>query len=118
MSKMVSLLFLMIQFPHKGKIIKVDELSYYNSDPKSKGNILFVDKMNTIYEDVGVGLCKDSSLMGTFVLPPPNFPSNFVEVNMITSRTMESFDQWIFPLESYLASYGHGMPLSPFELDY
>ena len=38
--------------------------------------------------------------MGTFAFPPPNFPSNFAQVNMITSSTFESFDPWKVPLES------------------
>lgn len=83
-STMVSSLFRMIQFPHKGKIVKVDQLSYCTSDPNSMDSMPFVGKMNTLYEDVGVGLLKDSLLMGTFSLPPPDFPSNLVKVNMIT----------------------------------
>jgi len=102
----------MIQFLHKGKIVKVDQLSYYTSYPNSTGNIPFVRKTNTLYEDTSVGLLKDSSLMGTFALPPLNFPSNLAEVNMITSSTMEYYDPWIMPLEAELVSYGNDMPLS------
>lgn len=69
--------------------------------------------MNTLYEDISVGLLKGSSLMGTFALPPPDFPSNIVEVNMITSSTMESSNLWIVHLESELASYGNEIPFSP-----
>ena len=74
--------------------------------------------MNTLYEDIGVCLFKESSLMGASVMPPSNFPSNLVEANIITSSTMEPYDVWIVPLESELASYGNEMPLSPLELDY
>jgi len=74
--------------------------------------------MNNIYEDIGVGLLKDLSLMGTFMMPPLNFPSNFSKINMITSSTMESSDPWIVPLESKLSSYGNAMDLSPIELAY
>lgn len=118
MSAVVSSLFRMIQFPHKGKFVKVDQLSYYTLDPNSTGSIPFVEKMNTLYEDISVGLFKDSSLMGTFVMPPPNFPSNFSKVNMITSSTMESSNLWIVPLEFELSSYGNEMPFSPHELAY
>lgn len=74
--------------------------------------------MNALYEGVGVSLLKDSSLMGTFTFPPPNFPYNFSEVNMITSSNMESSDLWIMPSEYELTSYGNEMPLSPLELAY
>jgi len=47
------------------------------------GSIPFFWKKNTPYEYIGVGLLKGSSLMGTFAMPPPNFPSNIPEVNMI-----------------------------------
>lgn len=67
-------------------------MPYYTFDPNSMGNITFVEKMNTLDEDIGVGLLKDSSLMGTFAIPPSKFSSNFVEVNMITSSNMEYFD--------------------------
>ena len=44
MSAVVSSYFRMIMFPHKGKIVKVDQLSYYTSDPNSTGSIPFVGK--------------------------------------------------------------------------
>lgn len=93
-------------------------MCYYTSDPNSVGSIPFVGKMNSPYEYIGVGLLKDSSLMGTFVIPPPNFPSYSTEANTIKSRTMQSPDPWIMPLEYELSSYGSEMPLSPFELAY
>lgn len=113
---MVSSFFRMFMFPHKGKIMKVDELSYYTSDPNSSGSIPFFGKSITTYEDVGVGLLKDSSLMQTFTFPLLNLLHNVVEVNMITSSTFESSDPWKVPSKSELALYGCQMPLSPFEL--
>ena len=95
---MVSSLFHMILFPHRGKNVKVDQLSYYTSDPNSIGSVPFIGKNITPYEDICVGLLKYSSLMGNFALHPPNFPSNVAQVNMITSSIMESFDIWIVPL--------------------
>lgn len=59
-----------------------------------------------------------NKLMRTFTMPPLNFLSNFVVVNVITSSTMESSDPWIVPLESELSSYRNEMPLSPLELVY
>lgn len=74
--------------------------------------------MTSSYEDISVGLLKDSSLVGNFAMPPPNFYSNFSEVNIITSSTKQSLDPWIVPLESKLSSYGNEMILSHFELAY
>lgn len=65
-----------IMFLHKGRIVKMDQSSYYTSDTNSSNSIPFVGKLATPYEEVGVGLLKDSSLMGTFTFPPPNFPYN------------------------------------------
>lgn len=93
-------------------------MSSYTLDPNSMSSIPFVGKTNSPCEDIGVGLLKDSSSMVTFVIPPLNFPSDFVEVNMFTSSTMQSPYPWIVPLESDLSSYGSEMPLSPFELAY
>lgn len=93
----VLLLFEMIQFPYKGKFINVDQFPYYSLDPNSTGSISFVGKRISPYENIGLGLLKDSSLVGTFAMPPLNFPSNFVVVNMITLRTIQSPDPWIVP---------------------
>lgn len=87
-------------FPHKGKIIKVDQLFYYTLDTNSTGSIPFVGKLTALYEEVGVGLLKYSSLMVTFTFPPPNPPHNVAQINMITSSTSESSGPWKVPLES------------------
>jgi hypothetical protein len=69
------------------------------------------------YENVDVGLLKDSSLMGTFPIPPPDVPHPFVaSINMISTsvhRTPVSYDPWIVPNPSDHLRYGSEMPLSP-----
>ena len=74
--------------------------------------------MNSPYEGIVVGMLKYSLLMGTFALPPPNIPSNFSKINMITSRTMEYSDPLIMTLEYELPCYGNEIPLTLFELAY
>jgi hypothetical protein len=69
-----------------------------------------------------VGLLKDSSLMGTFPIPPPDIPPLFVaSINMISitiGETSESCDPWIEPrFDDYLC-YDDQIPLSPVELAY
>ena len=56
MTDVVSSIFRMIMFPHKGKIVKIDQLSYFASDPTSTDNIQHVGKIVIHYEDVVAGL--------------------------------------------------------------
>lgn len=64
-------LFYVLCFPHEGKIVIVDQLAFLSSS-SSNGNAPYMGNTDIPYESVGVGIFKDSSLMGTFSLPPPN----------------------------------------------
>jgi hypothetical protein len=59
----VSTLFHVICFPHQGKFVTVDQLSFFNSDSHTS-NVPFIAKTPPGYDNVGVDLLKDSSLMG------------------------------------------------------
>jgi hypothetical protein len=79
-------------------------------------------KTSPRYENVGVGLLKDSTSMGTFLIPPPDVPPPLVaSINMISSsvhNTPASSDPWVIPeLGDYLR-YGDQMPLSLVESAY
>ena len=63
-------------------------------------SIQHVGKTTIPYKDVGVGLIKDSTLLGTFSLPPPKVPHTIANISMITSSTVPFDDSWIVPLES------------------
>jgi hypothetical protein len=102
----VSSLFRVLRFPHEGKIVTVDQLSFFSSG-SSNGNVPYVGNTEIPYESVGAGLFKDSALMGTFSLPPPNV--HFI--NMISVST----DPWIIPTLDQIDSFGDAMPLSPLE---
>jgi hypothetical protein len=69
-----------------------------------------------------VGILKDSSLMGTFPIPPLDVPHPFSSsINMISTNvgeTSESYDPWIVPRLEECLRYGNQMPLSPVELAY
>jgi hypothetical protein len=73
MSALVSTFFHVLCFPHQGKIVTVGQLAFFNYDSRI-GSVPFIEKTPSSYEDVGVGLLKDSSMMGTFPLPPPDIP--------------------------------------------
>jgi hypothetical protein len=85
MCAVVSTLFYVMCFPHQGKVVTIDQLAFFHSDART-GNVPFISKTPPGYENIGVGLLKDSSLMGTFSIPPPDVPHPFVTpINMIST---------------------------------
>jgi hypothetical protein len=122
MRAVVSTLFCVVQFPHQGKVVTVDQLAFFNADTHV-GNIPFIAKTPPGYENVGVGLLKDSSLMGTFPIPPPpDLPRSFIaSINMISTVPHElsvSVDPWIVPDLGDHVRFSNVMPLSPVESAY
>jgi hypothetical protein len=121
MRVIISTLFHVLHFPHQGKFITVDQLAFFNSDSRTS-NVPFMSKTPPRYVNVGVGLLKDSTLMGTFPIPPPDVPPPFVtSINMISTfvhKTPASHDPWIVPDPGDYLRYGKQMPLSPIESTY
>jgi hypothetical protein len=121
MCVIISTLFRVIRFPHQENIVTSDQLDFFNFDSHT-GNMPFIEKTPPDYENVSVGLLKDSSLMGTFPIPPPNIPTPFfVSINMrssIVGEIPESYDPWIVPSSENCLHYSERMPLSLVELDY
>jgi hypothetical protein len=119
MSTIVSTLFHVIRFPHQGKFVTVDQLTFFSSD-SSTSNVPFIEKTPLDYENIGVGILKDSLLMGNFPIPPPNVPPPlFASINMILTivgEIPESYDPWIVTSLAEYPHYGDQMPLSPVEL--
>jgi len=75
MTDVVYSVFRILRFPHQGKIITVDQLEYTTPylHNVAVNNVPFLGRNG--FESVGVGLLKDSSLMGVFPLPsPPTAP--------------------------------------------
>jgi hypothetical protein len=74
------------------------------------------------YENIGVGLLKDSTLMGMFPIPPPDVPPPLVaSINMISTlvrQTHPSSNPWIIPELGDYIHYGDQMPLSLVESTY
>ena len=114
----ISSILCTIKFPHNGKIVTIDQLTYFSSDPSSAESIQHVGKTAIPYKDVGVGLVKDSGLLETFSFPPPNVSSPFMTIHMISSESIILDDPWIVPFDSEVDSFGDAMPLSPFEVAY
>ena len=121
MCTVVSTLFRIVRFPHQGKIVTVDQLAFFNFDTHTN-NIPFIAKTPPGYKNVIVGLLKDSTLMGTFPIPPPNIPPPLVaSINMISTSIREthlSSNPWLIPEPGDYSRYGDQIPLSPIESTY
>jgi hypothetical protein len=109
--------FRCVQFPHQGKIVTVDQLDICTPDARipATSNIPFLGDHLVTYESIGVGLLKDSSLMGTFPTPLPPTTHHIVVVNMISTmpyQSLESSDPWIVPSPLEFDVLGDTMPLS------
>jgi hypothetical protein len=77
MHTIVSTLFCVLRFPHQGRVITIDQSALFNSDSHTS-NVPFISKTPPGSENVILGLLKDSTLMGTFPIPPPNIPPPFI----------------------------------------
>jgi hypothetical protein len=96
-------------------------MAFFNSDTRTN-NIHFIAKTPSRYANVGVGLLKDSTLMGTFPIPPLNvLPPLVASINMISTsirKNPASSNPWIVPEPGDYLHYGDQMPLSPVESAY
>jgi hypothetical protein len=121
MRAVMSTLFRVVRFPHQGKVVTIDQLAFFNSDTHT-GNVPFISKTPLGYENIDVGILKDSSLMSTFPIPSPNVPRPFVaSINMISTLLYEfpaSHDPWIVPNSGDHLHYDNEMSLSPVESAY
>jgi hypothetical protein len=84
--------------------------------------VSFIAKTPSGYENVGVGLLKDSSLMGTLPIPSPDVPHPSVaSINMISTMPHELpalHDPWIVPDPGDHLRFSDIMSLSPIESAY
>ena len=79
--------FWTIAFTFKGGITVVDQLVFFANSSQATRSIPLIHGCSQSLQNVGVGLLKDPSLMGTFSLPPP---SSFVEVATVETCQMIS----------------------------
>jgi hypothetical protein len=121
MRAFVSTLFCVLRFPHQRKVISVDQLTFFNFDSRTS-NVPFISKTPPRYANVGMGLLKDSTLMGTFPIPPHDIPPPFfASIGMISTfvrQTPASHDPWIVPDPGDYLRYGEKIPLSLVESAY
>jgi len=74
-----------------------------------------------MYESVGVGILKDSTLMGTFpapLLPTTQHISTINRISTMAYQSLESFDPWLVPSPLEFDALGDVMPLIMVEASY
>jgi hypothetical protein len=128
MQAVVATIFRVLLFPHEGRIVTIDQMSFSRPDPAlGASTVPMVDNPQAGVINIGVGLCP--SLMGTFDYPPPQGDVKFIsthhkdEIFHVSSFRMTYFqDPWILPSPSdTMDAIGHaGMstPLSAAEVAY
>jgi hypothetical protein len=128
MQAVVTTVFCILLFPHEGRIVTIDQLSFSRPDPAlGASTVPMVDNPQASVVNIGVGLCP--SLMGTFDYPPPHGDVKFIsnhhkaEIFHVSSFLTTYFqDPWTLPsLSATMDETGHAgmtMPLSVAEVAY
>jgi hypothetical protein len=120
MQAVVATIFRVLLFPHEGRIVTIDQLSFSRPDPAlGASTVPLVDNPQAGVVNIGVGLCL--SLMGTFDFPPPQGDVKFIsthhkaEIFHVSSfRTTYFTDLWILPSPSdTMEATGHAGMSSP-----
>jgi hypothetical protein len=128
MQAVVATVFQVLLFPHEGRIVTIDQLSFSRPDPAlGASTVPMIDNPQAGVVNVGVGLCP--SLMGTFDYPPPHGDVKFISTHhkaeifhVSLFRTTYFQDPWILPSPSAMMDEtghsGMSMPLSAAEVAY
>ena len=87
MATVVSTYFRNISFPFQGGITIVEQTTFLPNSSQVTGSIPMIHGSNHSLQNIGVGLLKDTALMGTFSLPPS---SNLEEVATVETYNMKS----------------------------
>lgn len=122
MKEFISSVYRVIKFPHKGKVVTIDQLSFFQREStQEEPDIPLIDNYNKESPNVGIGLYP--TLMGTI-----NFP--MLEVYMISRvhntssgrqilfKTSYLSDPWNLPNLNDENSTGMAEPLSAAEVTY
>ena len=90
MTAVTSTVFQIVQFPHLGRIVTIDQLDFCMFDVTTSmdKNIPMLGQSPPPYKLIGVDMLKDSSLMGIFSSNPPNIDT--ATISMISSFDYDS----------------------------
>jgi hypothetical protein len=131
MHAVVTTVFWVFLFPHEGRIVSIDQLSFSHLDTSSGASMVpMIDNPQPSVINVGVGLCLP--LMGTFDYPPPSDNFKFIsifldqpkaEIFQMSSFHMNYFnDSWNLPSPSSTMEgtrhHGMSMPFSMTQVAY
>ena len=83
MTNVASTVFRTLQFSHLGNIVTIDQLDFCSLDvaTPTANNITMLGQSPPPYQSIGVGMLKDSTVMGVFPSTPPR--TKVAIVNMI-----------------------------------
>jgi hypothetical protein len=122
MQAVVATVFRVLFFPHEGRIMTIDQLSFSCPDPSLGASAVpMIDNPQPSVVNIGVGLCPP--LMGTFNYPPPQGDVKFIfdhhkfEIFQVLSFRMTYFNNpWILPSPSAMVEgighHGMSIPFS------
>ena len=116
MTAIVSTYFRMIAFPNKGTITVINQLSFFASASQVTGSVPFVHSPQLALQNIGVGLLKDSTLMGTFALQVPMTSAEIasIETYYMISSTPSGLRNIMGDFE--VVTLDEFLPPSPIEL--
>jgi hypothetical protein len=105
MKAVASSIFRTIMFPHNGKIVTIDQVTHYEPNPStSLDNILPLIHTNQDvrpFIEMGPGMFKDPSLLGTYHGTPPLLPPHQVcsisSQNTLTEDTLPPQEASVIP---------------------
>jgi hypothetical protein len=112
MKVVASSIFRTIMFPHNGKIVTIDQVTHYEPNPSaSLDNILPLIHTNQDvrpFIEMGPGMFKDPSLLGTYHGAPPLLPPHQVcgvsSQNTLTEDTLSPQEASVIPDVSPVAA--------------
>ena len=112
MAAVVSTYFRKIAFPFQGGITIVDQQTFLPNISQVTGSIPMIHGSPNMLHNIGVGLLKDPTLMGTFTLLPP---TNLAEVANVGTCNMISSIHKVSE-NNVNMDHSQALPLTPLEI--
>ena len=116
MTAIVYTYFRIIAFPHEGAITVINRLSFFTSISQVTGSVPFVHAPKLALQNVGVGLLKDSTLMGTFSLSLPMTSTEIASIDTCYMISSTLFGLRESTGDSELTTLDEFFPPNPIEL--
>ena len=116
MTAIVSTYFQMIASPNKGIITAINQITFFASMSQVYGSVLLVHTPQLAPQNIGVGLLKESSLIGTFSLPPPATTTKIARIETSCMISSTSSELRKITNESQVDMLGEFILPSPIEL--